>query len=747
MTSVLKYRGGLVLLALVNMLPALEVEQSWGLFSIAVAAALVSQLLSSKRFAVRQPSWLILIMVIASIGALAYDMVVPSEEPTVYIVDLAHFIILLCCCKFFELHGGRDMALVLLICFLLLIISAFVSASPLFGIVLVLDATVGLWWLLRFQHARELAAAVESHRSVMGVDPSAQPALPEPASASLGSTMRVGAICSLCLFIAALVCFVTLPRGWGRGWVGRLQRLAPATMTGFDDEVRLRDVPIFEDDTVVMRVRFKLGEQQPDPTEFSPHMRGLSFDRYYGGAWQNTPSLSSLRLVIPEESETLELDSAAAFLEEEDLLVQDVWLERVARGVLFAVESPVLISSGDLREIHQNPVDQTLQTPDRLSRSVSYEVKSLTGKRAEEAKAAESRRLRRPRRAISNIDPKVREFSQEFCARYGDPTDISQHAFLVRKICSFLSSGRFQYTLNRPELPKKSDPIKDFLLDSHQGHCEYFASAMTLMCQSVGIPARLVSGYAGGEYNPVGGFWVMRRKDAHAWVEVFLPGRAWTAFDPSPALQTRRDLEGSGLLAQALRFIDFARFKWSSGVVTFDTQSRYDLKERFEKWFSQLISRDETQISFGQAMRTMLWGPELIPLWQRVFYWLLLILCVVFVALMGRIIWIVSLMVREYLPRRSRHGRRQTRRSGAKFYDRLLVLLANKGHAKPGHFTPREFAANVSHNCPDLAELPVFVEWFYEAQFGRRSLGSDRWESLKGFLQRLREDRAFGVKP
>ena len=238
----------------------------------------------------------------------------------------------------------------------------------------------------------------------------------------------------------------------------------------------------------------------------------------------------------------------------------------------------------------------------------------------------------------------------------------------------------------------------------------------------------------------------MRRKDAHAWVEVFLPGRAWVAFDPSPASLARKEAQPNGLFAQAMRFGDYVRFKWSSAIVTFDTQSRYDLKERFAKWLSQLISREDSQVTFGQTIATMLWGPDMIPLWQRVFYWLLLVLCAVFAVLMGRIVWIVSLMVREFLPRQAQQGGRQQRRTGAKFYDRILVLLANKGHAKPGHVTPREFAAQVSQTCPDLSQLPQFVEWFYEAQFGRRNLGNDRWESLRDFLQRLREDRAFGVK-
>ena len=104
-------------------------------------------------------------------------------------------------------------------------------------------------------------------------------------------------------------------------------------------------------------------------------------------------------------------------------------------------------------------------------------------------------------------------------------------------------------------------------------------------------------------------------------------------------------------------------------------------------------------------------------------------------------------MAKERLPfGRRRSGRQWLRRPEARFYDRLLVLLANKGHVKPAHVSPREFAVELARSYRDLAEVPRWTDWFYEAQYGRRGLDKDQWIQIKSFLQRLREDAPFGTR-
>ncbi len=105
-----------------------------------------------------------------------------------------------------------------------------------------------------------------------------------------------------------------------------------------------------------------------------------------------------------------------------------------------------------------------------------------------------------------------------------------------------LSSSPFEYTLNRPPPAEGVDPIEDFVVRNQRGHCEYFASALALMLRSQNIPARIVLGFRGGEWNSVGSFYDVRQLHAHAWVEAYLePEQIPEAeLPPGPRPQPRR---------------------------------------------------------------------------------------------------------------------------------------------------------------------------------------------------------------
>jgi hypothetical protein len=102
---------------------------------------------------------------------------------------------------------------------------------------------------------------------------------------------------------------------------------------------------------------------------------------------------------------------------------------------------------------------------------------------------------------------------------------------------------RRDYTYSTAPQPETSlDPVLEFLTVSHEGHCEYFASALALLARSIGIPTRMVLGYRVGERSPVGSHYVVRRRNAHAWVEAYLPSGAWAIVDPTPMTELPQDL-------------------------------------------------------------------------------------------------------------------------------------------------------------------------------------------------------------
>lgn len=103
----------------------------------------------------------------------------------------------------------------------------------------------------------------------------------------------------------------------------------------------------------------------------------------------------------------------------------------------------------------------------------------------------------------------------------------------AERLCRYLQT-HYKYDLEVTPAPVHLDTVSHFLLHSKTGFCEHFASALAIMCRTQNIPARLVTGYAPGQFNPFTGFWDVRLNDAHSWVEVFVPGAGWVPLDATP---------------------------------------------------------------------------------------------------------------------------------------------------------------------------------------------------------------------
>src|SRR5260370_1152442 len=133
----------------------------------------------------------------------------------------------------------------------------------------------------------------------------------------------------------------------------------------------------------------------------------------------------------------------------------------------------------------------------------------------------------------------------------------------ARAIEGFLRS-RYGYTLNLVGKPG-TDPLANFLFVTRAGHCEYFASAMTILLRTLDITAREVNGFLPGEYNDLAGDYIARASDAHSWVEAYFPGSGWVTFDPTPAAVAK-----SGLLSRLGKYIDWMQLSWNEWVINYD---------------------------------------------------------------------------------------------------------------------------------------------------------------------------------
>jgi transglutaminase-like putative cysteine protease len=175
----------------------------------------------------------------------------------------------------------------------------------------------------------------------------------------------------------------------------------------------------------------------------------------------------------------------------------------------------------------------------------------------------------------------------------------SNDAAIVQRAMEWIRRD-FGYTLATP-LPGRH-VADEFLFDQQAGFCEHFSSAFVVLMRGAGIPARVVTGYTGGYYNRIGGYWLVRRSDAHAWAEVWLPRRGWVRVDPTAAVAPERIYDtladrapGSGLMGvtPAFEMSDWLRRGWNDFVLGFDADRQQHLLRPFG------IDRIETRQMIG----------------------------------------------------------------------------------------------------------------------------------------------------
>lgn len=290
----------------------------------------------------------------------------------------------------------------------------------------------------------------------------------------------------------------------------------------------------------------------------------------------------------------------------------------------------------------------------------------------------------------------------------------------------FLSGNRYRYSLDLPPLPRNF-AIDAFINSVRVGHCELYATALALMVRSVGIPARVVSGFKGGEYDESDGSYIVRKSMAHLWVEVLFPEYGWVKFDPSPAAD---DLGSRGIFARmqmaASLYALKARMLWFRDVVGYQGSRSFS--------FDQLRMRLFNTIGDVQARAGDVLASE--NLARNTTAAALLVCICIAVAYFA-----VRLVLDSRGLRRSTVGhyvltRDQTR--AITVFRRLRKRLKKAGVDVEGQ-TAEELLESVENtDWPDRAEAESLLTAYNEARFGGRPLPSQRFAELIRALRALR---------
>jgi transglutaminase-like putative cysteine protease len=237
-------------------------------------------------------------------------------------------------------------------------------------------------------------------------------------------------------------------------------------------------------------------------------------------------------------------------------------------------------------------LDLPMSVPAGLSRSLDYglyserPLSSLTRWRMRSAAPAEfeTRLPRMLRERALDLPPGFNPRTVALARRWRSEVDADSRIPAGGKDMAVVQRAlrmvreEFAYTLDTPLMGRHT--ADEFLFDVKAGFCEHFSSSFVVLMRAAGVPARVVTGYAGGYRNPFGGYWAVRRSDAHAWAEAWLPGRGWVRVDPTAAVAPERIYDtiadrapafgGIGAMQPVWNASDWMRRGWNDFVLGFD---------------------------------------------------------------------------------------------------------------------------------------------------------------------------------
>jgi protein-glutamine gamma-glutamyltransferase len=344
---------------------------------------------------------------------------------------------------------------------------------------------------------------------------------------------------------AALVLFVLFPRVNGPLW--GLPQDAYAGMTGLSDTMSPGNLSqLALSDAISFRATFE-GEPPPQPLRY---WRGPVLWDFDGRTW--SAGLSHLtNFQAPQGTGRSYRYS--------------VLLEPHNRYWLFALET-----AASLPERSRMTFDGQVFSNTPVRSRLRYEMVSMVNPEHDprETRSTLNRALRLP----ADYNKRTLALAEEWRRTGGSDADMLNRAL------DFLRRGGYTYTLEPPLLGTHS--VDEFLFDTKAGFCEHFASAFTVLMRAAGVPARVVTGYQGGDLNPVDQIITVRQSDAHAWSEVFIVGRGWVRIDPTAAAMPQRvDIGLARALPQdqGLPFMMRPHMEWLRGM-------RYRWEAVAHKW-------------------------------------------------------------------------------------------------------------------------------------------------------------------
>jgi transglutaminase-like putative cysteine protease len=491
---------------------------------------------------------------------------------------------------------------------------------------------------------------------------------------ALKPRMRIAAVLLLQAIPLTLVLFILFPRVQGPLW-GLPQDAYGST--GLDDRMSpgsLSRLGLSE------AVAFRVTYNDKLPRRDQMYWRGPVLWYFDGRTW--TPGVSTVT-ITPNFTELGQPVDYAVTLEPHN------------KHWLFALDVPDKLSvPASISD------DFEVLSKDKVHARMRYAAHSYLAYRANVQET--ERQLRRALQLPKQFDPRARQLAADWRAGSKDDAEI------VRTALTYFNKQGFIYTLEPP--PIGPDGIDDFLFTTKRGFCEHYASAFVFLMRAANIPARVVTGYLGGEFNDAGNYYIVRQSDAHAWAEVWLTGQGWVRVDPTGAIapdRVERGLSAAVSDNAILPFMERNPPQWMRKL-------RFKLDALANQWNQWVLGYDnERQFAFLTRL-----GMESIT-WQK--------LALDMMSGLGVVIALFALYMLRHL-----YVHQPDRVQAA--WLKLCRKLADAGLPRAAHEGAQDYAARVAATRADLSN-PVrnLAERYSALRYGML----DDENARREFLQRV----------
>jgi protein-glutamine gamma-glutamyltransferase len=654
-----------------------------------------------------------------------------------------HFLIFLMVNKLFNLHQRRDFLHLYAISLLQLLAAAALTVEIWYAIAFMTYLLAVIWTLLLYnlrneaEEARlrgtpvaqqQLSNAVSHPRESKRVEDAtvatgsggATRALPMPGAAITSRFFWATNGIAIGAFCLTLAIFFAIPR-IGAGFFQK-SRVELIRTSGFSEKVDLSSIGAIKlDQTVVMRVEFP---DSPRPAGELLYFRGAAYDFYDGRTWSNT--LSMRRAVVPGPEGAFQIADARGGAQ--PTLRQEILLEPLDTQALFGISAIESIKSSIM--VVQSDAMGNLYLPYSAWTRMHYSVRStLHPIRAEERTGtgfSYPGEITRRFLQLPAMSPRVRELAESVTRTVAHPFDK------VMAVERYLEEN-YRYSLDlgfgAQASAERSNPLEEFLFSRKTGYCEHYATAMVMLLRSIGIPARLLTGFLPGEWNDFGNYFTVRQRDAHAWVEVYFPASGWVTFDPTPSDQLP---SGTRVLAQMGRIIDSMRLKWDRFVIQYSFRDQVAVAQGIREGGEKLRSQFShwTLLVRERFARAGGWLKEIG--YHPVAAIAVALVGAAMVAAFGIMMW-----------RRIVWGRQRRSRSGSdgaivRLYGRMLRVLKGRGFVKATSATPLEFAREVRGQWTEASRfVDPLTNLYCRVRFGQHPLTSEDLQQADSLLRSL----------